>query len=362
MAWSIQKRKVGIPLGADMEHFFDIGFEGSVPMFEPINPRTPKWVTLHNDALSLMQLNESDIDFLKGKKEEATTEEFIPGQVYYIEREPIEGIEFGRIYFIVYGIVKNYKGVNLNSLVVREVGLDENGKFVEDINTTGRRKFSISPSMCKLFGIEYRPGFELWPMTSAFKKVDIDEILDDKEVNYGDMSTYPSSSVDGTIRTILLELHGFSPFNNSHIITPTGAMIPTDEFTSSLTIFVRENIGTDNGCAGFMKDETLPFRIVTRKGNFSICDENHNIYVEVLVTKPSHNVNTVDKKIGISTTALDGKDIDDIIGVKWDESGDVNNKKKEEERKVVTEVDVDKVFKALDRHFSRMDYFFNKTF
>ena len=111
-----------------------------------------------------------------------------------------------------------------------------------------------------------------------------------------------------------------------------------------------------------MKDEILPFRIVTRKNNFSICDENHNIYVEVLVTKPSLNVNTIDKKIGISTTALDGKDIDDIIGVKWDESGDVNNKKKEEERKVVTEVDVDKVFKALDRHFSRMDYFFNRTF
>ena len=131
MAWSIQKRKVGIPLGADMEHFFDIGFDGSIPMFEPQTPRTPKWVTLHNDALSLMQLNESDIDFLKGKKEESATEEFVPGQVYYIEREPIEGVEFGRIYFLVYGIVKNYKGVNLNSLVVREVGLNENGEFVE---------------------------------------------------------------------------------------------------------------------------------------------------------------------------------------------------------------------------------------
>ena len=360
--WSIRKRNIGIPLDRNLENVFAIGFDGATPIeLTPQLPRNPKWVTLHNDALSLMQLNENDIDFLKGKKDESEVQEFIPGQIYYIERDAIEGVEFGRIYFLVYGIVKNYKGVNLNSLVVREVGLDENGKFVEDINITGRRKFSISPSMCKLFGIEYRPGFELWPMTSGFKKVDIDEILDE-ELNYGDMSTYPTSSVDGTIRTILLELHGFSPYNSSHIITPTGAMIPTEEFTSSLTIFARQNIGTDNGCAGFMKDETLPFRIVTREGTFSICDENHNIYVEVLVTKPSHNVNTKDQKIGISKTALDGKDIDDIIGVKWDESGDVNNKKKETPKKVVTDIDVDKVFQALDRHFSRMDYLFSKTF
>jgi hypothetical protein len=147
-----------------------------------------------------------------------------------------------------------------------------------------------------------------------------------------------------------------------HHFTTISLQSSSKYFTSSLTIFARQNIGTENGCAGFMKDETLPFRIVTREGTFSICDENHNIYVEVLVTKPSHNVNTKDQKIGISKTALDGKDIDDIIGVKWDESGDVNNKKKETPKKVVTDVDVDKVFKALDRHFSRMDYLFSKTF
>ena len=186
---------------------------GMMGYARPSRHKEPKWVTLHNDSLSLMQLNECDVDFLKGKKikEANVKEKFIPGHVYYIEREPIEGVEFDRLYFMLYGIVNNYKGINLNSLVVREVELNENGEFVDSSNASGRRKFSISPSMCKLFGIEYKPGFELWPISSDFKEVDIDEILEeDKEIVYSDMSTYPVSSIDGTIRTILLELHGFS--------------------------------------------------------------------------------------------------------------------------------------------------------
>jgi hypothetical protein len=136
-------------------------------------------------------------------------------------------------------------------------------------------------------------------------------------------------------------------------------MIPTSDFVSSLTIFARQNISTDNGCAGFRMGETLPFKIVGRKkGNkvFSICDENHNIYVEVDLTKESLNATTADGIVGVAHTALDGKDVDDVIGVKWDESTDVNEpigeKKKTES---MNEIDMKRVFDALDNHFSRMN-------
>ena len=334
-----------------------------IPMFKnDVVDRKEKWVTLSNDALSLMQLLDVDVEFLKGEKKiDISNSEFIPGCIYAVGRNKVEGIEFGNLYFKVYGVIREYKGVNLDSVIVKEVVADEDGNIVEGENPTGRRKFSIPPSMCKMLGIEYSPGFELWPMSSGFVRVDTDDLIDDEEpeINYGNLATYPTSEIDGTIRKVILELHGFSPYNTTHIITPTGAMIPTNDFVSSLTIFARQNISTDNGCAGFRMGEILPFKIVGREKNskvFSICDENHNIYVEVDLTKQSLNANTADGIVGVAHTALDGKDIDDVIGVKWDESNDENAPKKQ----VIREIDTDKVFEALDKHFSRMDEIFSR--
>lgn len=368
--WSIKKKNIGLPLG------LHVGTDGSVlmstnndggvtfmnEMMELAPHRRkksePKWVTLSNDSLSLMQLLDVDVEMLRGEKaDDANGEEFIPGAIYSLGTESVEGVEFGRLYFKLYGVVKEYKGVNLDSLILKEVGIDENGNLVEGVNTVGRRKFSISPSMCKMMGLKYSPGFELWPISCGFERVDVDDIVEEeKEIVYEDMSTYPTSEIDGTIRKIILELHGFSPYNNSHIITPTGAMIPTNDFVSSLTVFARQNISTDNGCAGFRIGEQLPFKIVGRETGskvFSICDDKHNIYVEVDLTKQSLNANTPDGVVGVAHTALDGKDVDDVIGVKWDESTD-ENRPKEAKREMSVE-EVDRVFDALDKHFSRMD-------
>jgi hypothetical protein len=108
-----------------------------------------------------------------------------------------------------------------------------------------------------------------------------------------------------------------------------------------------------------MIGDTLPFKIVGRDNGgkiFSICDDKHNIYLEVDLTKQSLNANTKDGYIGVAHTALDGKDIDDVIGVKWDESTD-ESKPKPKEKEMSIE-DMDKVFSALDKHFSRMDKVF----
>ena len=137
-------------------------------------------------------------------------------------------------------------------------------------------------------------------------------------------------------------------------------MIPTNDFISSLTIFARQNISTDNGCAGFVINEILPYKIVSRQGNnkiLSICDDKHNIYVEIDLTKQSLNANTIDGRVGVAHTALDGKDIDDIVGVKWDEANDVNNPTPEP-KKDMTMDEIDKVFAKLDSHFGRAENLF----
>ena len=362
MRWSINKNSLFSP--ASMANDTPELLFG-LPSPHHIRERDRLWVTLSNDSLSLMQLLDVDVDMLKGEKnEDENVTDFTPGSIYAIGREKIEGVEFGDIYFRIYGVVREYKGVDLNSVIVKEVVIDEDGNAIEGENPTGRRKFSIPPSMCKMLGIEYSPGFELWPINSGFVRVDVDDLVEkeEEEINYGNLATYPTSEIDGTIRKLILELHGFSPFNQSHIITPTGAMIPTEDFISSLTIFARQNISTDNGCAGFRIGETLPFKIVSRQKNdkvLSICDENHNIYVEVDLTKESFNANTDDGVIGVAHTALDGKDIDDVIGVKWDESSNANNKKPNTPIEIPTDIDAEKVFKALDEHFSRMNREFN---
>jgi hypothetical protein len=348
--------KIGRPLGFKLES--DVVFQNDLIDY---TSNKPKWVTLSNESLSLMQLLDVDVEMLRGEKaDDANGNEFVPGAIYSLGKESVEGVEFGRLYFKLYGVIREYKGVNLDSLILREVSIDENGNLIEGVNTTGRRTFSISPSMCKMMGLKYSPGFELWPINSGFERVDVDDIVDEKMwIDYCNMSTYPTSEIDGTIRKIILELHGFSPYNNSHIITPTGAMIPTNDFISSLTIFARQNISTDNGCAGFRIGEQLPFKIVGRDNGskvFSICDDKHNIYVEVDLTKQSLNANTPDGIVGVAHTALDGKDVDDVIGVKWDESNDENQPKPK--KKEMSSDDIDRVFKSLDKHFSRMDKIF----
>lgn len=352
----IPPSRIGLPISSNI--YFPNGFGTH-------EERPPKWVILPNEYLSLMQLLDVDVKMLKEiKTEDAKGDSFTPGAIYSLSTDSVEGVDFDCLYFKLYGVVNDYKGVPINSLIVKEVGIDENGEFVENLNVSGRRKFSMSPSMCKNFGIRYSPGYELWPITSNFERVNIDDVVGDKkEINYGNMSTYPTSEIDGTIRKIILELHGFAPFNNSHIITPTGAMIPTNDFVSSLTIFVRQNISTDNGCAGFKFGEKLPFKIVGRENDgkvLSICDDKHNIYVEVNLTKESLNTKTPDGYIGVAHTALDGKDVDDVIGVKWDESNDENQPKPK--KKEITTDDIDRVFDALDKHFSQIDKIFESPY
>jgi hypothetical protein len=119
--WSIKKNTYGLPSNPVL------GGVELMPMFEnELVGRKEKWVTLSNDALSLMQLLDVDVEFLKGEnKQEVTNSDFVPGEIYAIGRDKVEGVEFDYIYFRVYGVIRDYKGVNLDSVIVKEVTIDE---------------------------------------------------------------------------------------------------------------------------------------------------------------------------------------------------------------------------------------------
>ena len=298
-------------------------------------PSSNRLVVLEEKNVSLLPITDSIATMLTGRYGKPSLENKVlsPGSICSLSCEPVEGLNFDKLYFKVYALVNEYHGANLNSVVVREVHRMEDGSFVEDDNiSNGRRKFSLPPSICKEFGLEYKPGYEIWSLSNnQFEKVDVHIKPIKREINYNDLSTYPVHVTDGTIRKLLIKLDGFKSYNENEIITPTGVKLSTGEFLNSLSISVKQHISTDDGCAGFEKGDKLLFKVLTSKNGrnvLSVFNTDNSITILASARKQALNVKTEDGLIGISPKALEGKGINDIIEVKWEEP-DINNQKTE---------------------------------
>ena len=343
-------------LDDEMQHGFSLGnisnknAYGSAKLSDRV--RTTK-CTLSDEALSLMPLLDVDIDMLNEKHVDIdksnNNTQYEVGAIYSLGHDSIEGFSFKKTYYRLYGVINEFNGVNLDSLIVCEVTQNEDGTFVEDASSSNRRRFSIPPWMCKLFNVKYQPGLELWSMSNSFEKVNLIELDNTrKKIDYANLATYPTSNIDNTIRKMLIELHGFSNYGNDKIITPTGNMIDTNLLINTLCISSKKNIPTDNGCTGLIVGQQLPFKIVSRqnetnKSPISICDNNHNIHIEIDFKKKSLNAVTKDGFIGVSNTSLDGFNINDIINVTW-----------EEPYREIMKDEEDRLIEALNRHFEKI--------
>lgn len=334
-----------------------------LPISAPPIPRPVKHtksVILDEKNISLLQLTDADIRMLTGNYVEMPKiKSFLPGSIYALSCESVEGLNFDKLYFKVYAHVKDYHGVNINSIVVREVHMAEDGSFFEDDTiSNGRRKFSLPPSICKEVGLEYKPGYEIWSVeNNRFEYVNVNANSKRKEIDYDDLSTYPANEAEGGIRYMLVKLDGFRPFNEDSILTPNNEKLSTDEFLNSLSFTIKQNISTDDGCAGFDAGEKLFFKIVSRKtasNQISICSPGHCLIAKVYFLKQSLNVRTENGDIGVSPKALEGKTINDIIEVKWEEedkSVATNNYSHEYRKKV----DISEKYPHTSRLFNLMD-------
>ena len=78
----------------------------------------------------LTQLSKETIADLVGMTPQINT--LNVGDVYYLYNGKIEGIELSGIFLKLYKVINEYRGVELNSIVVREVIPDEiNGGFID---------------------------------------------------------------------------------------------------------------------------------------------------------------------------------------------------------------------------------------
>ena len=147
-----------------------------------------------------------------------------------------------------------------------------------------------------------------------------------EEVNYinfdGSVTTGKTrqAAFDGTIRSVLVKLSGFSPINAGRLIGPDGNEMDTEAFLASLKIVTKHAIAagkvgtgeTEATTTEFGDFEPVHFRVVTQRyghgiveyGN--ICDAEGEILLEVDLTKPTKEMGkTIDGYIGVAMEELD---------------------------------------------------------
>ena len=96
---------------------------------------------------------------------------------------------------------------------------------------------------------------------------------------------------DGSIRSCILKVSGFSSFNAGKLTGPDGNEMDTEAFLASLKVYAKKEI-TGDGFACFDQNEGIPFRVVTQRYGKGMveyagaCDAEGCIYLDVDLAKP----------------------------------------------------------------------------
>lgn len=127
---------------------------------------------------------------------------------------------------------------------------------------------------------------------------------------------------DGSIRSCILKVSGFSSFNAGKLTGPDGNEMDTEAFLASLKVYAKNEI-TGDGFACFDVNEGIPFRVVTQRYGKGMveyadaCDAEGCIYLDVDLAKPCKKQGeTLDGYKGIDGTT-NNLVTGDFFGVAW---------------------------------------------
>lgn len=128
---------------------------------------------------------------------------------------------------------------------------------------------------------------------------------------------------DGSIRSCILKVSGFSSFNAGKLTGPDGNEMDTEAFLASLKVYAKKEI-TGDGFACFDVNEGIPFRVVTQRYGKGMveyadaCDAEGCIYLDVDLAKPCKKQGeTLDGYKGIDGTTNNLVNPGDFFGVAW---------------------------------------------
>ena len=233
---------------------------------------------------------------------------FIKGEKYALSGVSCEGFEMPEKVYELVGIHDEYDGININSVIVKQISGDQD------------KIFTLSKNDCACMGIEYENGLQLVPKYLNWRRVK--EIIPFDSSNLG---TTPLSDIDNTIRYALVKINGFKDYVDGYVLTPSGKIIKEEQFEKSLKITCNEPFVYGNGVV--LRENTpldieivYPEELLYKYGNFISDDDT--IYVLIKLTKNVENViKTFDGLTGVERVYLDGFNPNDHFEISWDELG-----------------------------------------
>ena len=242
---------------------------------------------------------------------------FVEGEKYALKGIACDGFEMAEKVYELIGVVNEFHGVKIDSLIVKQIE-GEKGLI-----------FTLSKNDCEHLGIEYQNGLQLFPKKLGWRRVK-DIIPFDKN----NLGTTPLSDIDNTVRNILVRLDGFKDYFDGYVLTPSGHLITEKQFEKSVRIQTIEPLVYGNGY--IIKDKTnLNIEIVYPKnelfnhGNFISSD--NNVYILIKLTKKGTD-DSCDGCFGVERKYLDGVNPNDYFTISWDELGSLTIEEYEAEK------------------------------
>lgn len=122
-----------------------------------------------------------------------------------------------------------------------------------------------------------------------------------------------AASTDGTVRSVMLRISGFSSTNKGRLTGPDGNEMDTEGFLASLKVVSANAINDPDGNEIIEAGGEVPFRLVTQKYGKGIvtyddiCDAAGELYIELDITHPvdANGTSTFDGYVGSSAFTAD---------------------------------------------------------
>lgn len=243
---------------------------------------------------------------------------FVKGEKYSLKGIACDGFEMSEKIYELVGVIDDFNGVKIDSVIVKQVG-GEKGLI-----------FTLSKNDCAHLGITYESGLQLFP-----KNLDWNRIKENIQFDKHNLGTTPLSEIDNTIRYVLIKLNGFKDYNDGLVLTPSGNLIKEENFKNSIRVQTIEPVVYGNGC--IIQDKTnlnveiaYPKTMMFNHGNFISSEDTVYLLIKF---KHKDKFNNADGFFGVERKYFDGIDPNDYFIISWDELGSFTVEEYEAEKK-----------------------------
>lgn len=288
---------------------------------QPSKPKVEKRYVMPADGFSLVDFTNLGVV----EEDKSMMPKFVIGENYALGGENVEGFEQRYKLYNLVGMVDEFAGAKVDSLIVKQIG-GEQGNI-----------YTISKNDCAFLGIEYQNGLQLFSKGLSWKHVRNLPKFD--EHNLG---TSPTSEIDNTIRYVVLKLKGFTDYSDGYVLSPSGKLIKENQFSQSVQVITKEPVVYGNG--HIVQDKTPLRTFVTHPtsklfnhGNFISSEDEVFVLIELVDKLTYSDVDTFDKKFGVDPKYFEGLDPNEYFEVSWDELGGLTVEEYEEAKRKAAE-------------------------